>query len=159
MGLPGGKKTKTGAWATDADVLEDLAAQGHALAAHHPRLAPALQAEVHLYRRAAQPTSTRDRAASTPPIHQAAAPTGRLASTDPNLQNIPIRTEEGRKIRKAFVAAAGHARCSRPTTRQIELRILAHIADIQALKEAFEDGLDIHAITAVRDVRRARRRA
>lgn len=146
MGLEGGKKTKTGAYATGADILEDLAAQGHEL----PRrildwrqltklkstYTDALQKEI-------DPGTGRVHTS----YHMAGASTGRLASSDPNLQNIPIRTEEGRKIRTAFIAEPGHKLISADYS-QIELRILAHIADIDALKQAFEDGADIHALTA-----------
>ncbi len=107
MSLPGGEKGKTGAYATGADVLEDLAAEGHDLPAPRPRLAAAVQAEIHLHRRAAGPHQPRNRAASTPPTPSPGPSPGRLASTDPNLQNIPVRTEEGRRIREAFVAPKG----------------------------------------------------
>ncbi|MDP6567484.1 MAG: DNA polymerase I [Alphaproteobacteria bacterium] len=146
MSLPGGRKTKTGAYATGADILEGLAAQGHDL-----------PARVLDYRQLAKLKSTYTDALQqqinpdTGRVHtsyaMAATSTGRLASTDPNLQNIPVRTEEGRRIRKAFVAAPGHRLISADYS-QIELRILAHIADIEALKGAFHDGLDIHAMTA-----------
>jgi DNA polymerase-1 len=147
--LPAGgasRKTKTGAYATGADVLEDLAAQGHKL--------PELVLE---WRQLAKLKSTYADALvdqinpDTQRVHtsyaMAIASTGRLSSTDPNLQNIPVRTEEGRKIRKAFVAAKGHELVSFDYS-QIELRLLAHVADIQALKEAFAEGTDIHALTA-----------
>jgi DNA polymerase-1 len=146
MSLPGGKKTKTGAYGTGADVLEGLAAQGHDL-----------PARVLDYRQLAKLKSTYTDALQnqinpqTGRVHtsyaMAATSTGRLASTDPNLQNIPVRTEEGRKIRRAFVAPDGHKLISADYS-QIELRILAHIADIGALKEAFRQGIDIHAMTA-----------
>ncbi len=145
LGLPGGKTGKTGAYATGADILEDLATE-HEL----PRLVldwrqisklkstytDSLQEHIH-------PETGR--------VHTsysiAGASTGRLASTDPNLQNIPIRTEEGRRIREAFVAPAGKVLVSLDYS-QIELRILAHVAGIDALKAAFRDGQDIHAMTA-----------
>lgn len=146
LGLPGGKKGRTGAWGTGADVLESLAEQGHEL----PKLvldwrqlqklkgtyADALQAQI-------DPGTGR--------VHTsfalAATSTGRLASSDPNLQNIPVRTEEGRKIRRAFVAQPGWTLLSADYS-QIELRLLAHIANVAALKEAFRQGIDIHALTA-----------
>ncbi|MEL7467925.1 MAG: DNA polymerase I [Pseudomonadota bacterium] len=146
MGLEGGKKTKTGAWGTGADVLEILAAQGHDL-----------PAKILDWRQLSKLKSTYTDAlpthinGETGRVHTsfslAATSTGRLASTDPNLQNIPVRTEEGRAIRTAFVAEPGNIILSLDYS-QIELRILAHIADIPALKMAFKDGLDIHAMTA-----------
>jgi DNA polymerase-1 len=146
MAMPGGKATKTGAYATGADVLEGLAARGHDL-----------PVRVLEYRQLAKLKSTYTDALQnqinsvTGRVHtsyaMAATSTGRLASTDPNLQNIPVRTEEGRRIRKAFIAAPGHKLLSADYS-QIELRILAHIADITALREAFHAGQDIHAMTA-----------
>lgn len=146
MGLPGGKKTKTGAWATGADVLEGLAAEGHDLAKY-----------VLDWRGLAKLKSTYTDALpdfihpETGRIHTsyslAATTTGRLSSSDPNLQNIPIRTEDGRRIRTAFVAADG-AKLVSADYSQIELRVLAHMADIGALKQAFLNGDDIHAMTA-----------
>ncbi|MBV9512345.1 MAG: DNA polymerase I, partial [Caulobacteraceae bacterium] len=146
MGLPGAKKTASGAWGTDASVLEDLAAQGHAL----PRILldwRQLSKLKGTYTDAlAQAVSAR-----TGRVHTsyalAATSTGRLSSNDPNLQNIPVRTEEGRKIRKAFVAEPGALLISADYS-QIELRLVAHIGDIPQLKQAFKDGLDIHALTA-----------
>jgi DNA polymerase-1 len=144
--LPGGRKTKTGAWSTDVDVLEELAAQGHTIAT-----------KVLAWRQLAKLRGTYTEALPTyvnPVTHRvhtsfamAAASTGRLASTDPNIQNIPIRTEEGRRIRRAFIAAPGSKLISADYS-QIELRLLAHIADIPQLKKAFADGIDIHALTA-----------
>ena len=146
MALEGGKKGKTGAYATGAEVLETLAAQGHAL-----------PEKVLEWRQLAKLKSTYADALvqqinpDTGRVHtsysQAVASTGRLASSDPNLQNIPVRTEEGRRIRRAFVAEPGHLLLSADYS-QIELRLLAHVADIAALKEAFREGEDIHALTA-----------
>ncbi|MFZ2869722.1 DNA polymerase I, partial [Zavarzinia sp.] len=146
MKLPGGKRMKTGAWGTGADVLEELAGQGHALpqkildwrqlAKLKSTYTDALQAQIN-------PQTGRVHTSYA----MASTSTGRLSSTDPNLQNIPIRTEEGRKIRRAFVAAPGTVLMSADYS-QIELRLLAHIADIGALKEAFAKGIDIHALTA-----------
>ena len=146
MGLEGGKKGKTGAYVTDADVLDDLAAQGHDL-----------PARVLEWRQLAKLKSTYTDALvqeinpDTGRVHtsyaQAVAATGRLSSSDPNLQNIPVRTEEGRKIRRAFVPDKGWRLLSADYS-QIELRLLAHVAGIEVLEDAFRDGLDIHAMTA-----------
>lgn len=144
--LPGGKKGKTGAWGTDSSVLEELAEQGAEIAQR-----------VMDWRQLAKLKSTYADAlvgqidARTGRVHtsfqMAVAATGRLSSTDPNLQNIPIRTEEGARIREAFIAAPGCSLISADYS-QIELRLLAHMADIPALKESFERGEDIHARTA-----------
>jgi DNA polymerase-1 len=146
MKIEGGRKTKTGAWSTDSDVLEDVAAQGHPMAK-----------KVLEWRGLAKLRGTYTDAlptyinAKTGRVHtsyaMASTSTGRLASTDPNLQNIPVRTEEGRRIRQAFIAAMGNKLISADYS-QIELRLLAHIADIPELKKAFADNLDIHAMTA-----------
>ncbi|WP_421980507.1 DNA polymerase I [Roseibium sp.] len=146
MGLPGGKKTKTGAWSTSAQVLEDLAAEGHEL-----------PSKIVAWRQLSKLKSTYSDALpgyinpDTGRVHTsyalAATTTGRLSSSEPNLQNIPVRTEAGRKIRQAFISTKGHKLVSADYS-QIELRVLAHIADIPQLKKAFEDGLDIHAMTA-----------
>jgi len=146
MGLPGAKKTATGAWGTDAAVLEDLALQGHAL----PRLLLDWRQLSKL-----KGTYTDALVAAISPRTQrvhtsfamASTTTGRLSSNDPNLQNIPVRTEEGRKIRKAFIAEPGNVLISADYS-QIELRLLAHIGDIAQLKRAFLEGQDIHAMTA-----------
>ena len=145
MGLPGGKKGKTGAYATGADVLEDLATEHdlprrvldwRQLSKLKSTYTDALQTHIH-------PETGR--------VHTsysiAGAVTGRLASNEPNLQNIPVRSEEGRRIREAFIAPQGKVLVSLDYS-QIELRILAHIADIAALKQAFEEGQDIHSATA-----------
>jgi DNA polymerase-1 len=146
MGLSGAKKTATGAWATDVKVLEDLAEQGHPL----PRTLVDWRQVAKL-----KNTYTDALVAAVSPrtgrVHTsfslAAASTGRLASTDPNLQNIPIRTEEGRKLRTCFIAEPGNVLISADYS-QIELRLLAHIGDIPQLKEAFRLEHDIHAMTA-----------
>ncbi|HEX4533842.1 MAG TPA: DNA polymerase I [Rhizomicrobium sp.] len=144
--LDSGRKTKTGAYSTDVDVMEDLAAQGHDIA--RKVLDWRGLSKLRGTYTEALPTYVNPK---TGRVHtsyaMAAASTGRLASTDPNLQNIPIRTEEGRKIRRAFIAPAGSKLISADYS-QIELRLLAHIADIPALKKAFADGVDIHALTA-----------
>ncbi|MBX9747693.1 MAG: DNA polymerase I, partial [Hyphomonadaceae bacterium] len=145
MKLPGGSKTKTGAWSTDASILEDLAEEHdlprklldwRQLSKLRSTYTEALQAAVNK---------------ETNRVHTsyalAASTTGRLASNDPNLQNIPIRTEEGRRIREAFIAEKGNVLVSADYS-QIELRLLAHVADIPQLKQAFADGIDIHARTA-----------
>ena len=146
MGLEGGKKSKTGAWSTHSDILEPLSAQGHTIAE-----------KVLDWRQLSKLKGTYTDAlvgqinARTGRVHTsyslAATNTGRMSSNDPNLQNIPIRTEEGRKIRYAFVAEPGHKLISVDYS-QIELRLVAVIAGIGALKQAFRDGLDIHALTA-----------
>jgi DNA polymerase-1 len=146
LGLPGGKKTKTGAWSTSADVLEGLAAQG-------VEIAQELMSWRQLSKLKGTYTDTLPSQinAETGRIHTsyslAATTTGRLSSNDPNLQNIPIRTEDGRKIRTAFVAEKGNVLVSADYS-QIELRLLAHIADLKTMKEAFAEGVDIHAMTA-----------
>jgi DNA polymerase-1 len=146
MGLPGGSKTKTGAWSTSAHILDELAEQGH----DFPK-------KILEWRQVSKLKSTYTDALPTyvhPQTHRvhttyalAATTTGRLSSNEPNLQNIPVRTEEGRKIRRAFIASPGHKLVSADYS-QIELRLLAEIADIPVLKQAFRDGLDIHAMTA-----------
>jgi DNA polymerase I len=146
MKLGGGRRMKTGAWGTDASVLQTLADQGNELPARildwrqlqklKSTYADALIGEIN-------PDTGR--------VHtcfaQCVAATGRLSSNDPNLQNIPIRTEEGSRIRRAFIAEPGHLLVSADYS-QIELRLLAHVADIPALRESFSRGEDIHARTA-----------
>ncbi|WP_372886887.1 DNA polymerase I [Shimia sp.] len=145
MGLEGGKKTKTGQWSTPADVLEDLAAT-HDFAARVLDYRQ-LQKLKSTYTDALQDHINPDTGRVHTSYVQTGANTGRLASTDPNLQNIPVRSEEGRRIREAFVAEPGKRLISLDYS-QVELRILAHIAGIDALKQAFRDGHDIHAMTA-----------
>ncbi|MDP2410198.1 MAG: DNA polymerase I [Pseudolabrys sp.] len=146
MGLPGGTKTKTGQWSTGARELEELAEQGHAL----PR-------KILDWRQVSKLRSTYTEALpnyvnpDTGRVHTsyalAATSTGRLSSSEPNLQNIPIRTEEGRKIRRAFIAAPGNKLVSADYS-QIELRLLSEVAEVPTLRQAFKDGVDIHAMTA-----------
>jgi DNA polymerase-1 len=146
MGLPGGAKTKGGQWSTSAQVLEDLAASGHEL----PR-------KIVDWRQITKLKSTYTDALPgyinprTKRVHTfyalASTTTGRLSSSEPNLQNIPVRTAEGRRIRTAFVSVPGHKLVSADYS-QIELRVLAHVADIPQLTQAFADEVDIHAMTA-----------
>lgn len=146
MKLEGGRRGKSGEYSTDADTLERLAAEGHKL-----------PGKILEWRQLAKLKSTYTDALhdqvnpKTKRIHTsyalAGTSTGRLASTDPNVQNIPIRTEEGRKIRTAFVADTGNVLLSADYS-QIELRLLAHLANIDTLKQAFREGVDIHALTA-----------
>ncbi len=146
MGLPGGSKGKTGAYSTGVDVLEPLAEQGHEIVA-----------KILEWRGVAKLKSTYTDALpeqidpKTGRVHTSyslvGAATGRLSSTDPNLQNIPIRTEDGRAIRRAFVAEEGYTLLSVDYS-QIELRLAAEVANITALIQAFHDGVDIHALTA-----------
>jgi DNA polymerase-1 len=144
--LPGGRRTKTGAWSTDADVLEELAAQGHEIATKV--LDWRQLSKLRGTYTDALPTYINPKTGRVHTSFQlAAAATGRLASTEPNLQNIPIRTEEGRRIRQAFIAPDGFKLMSADYS-QIELRLFAHIADIPQLKKAFADEQDIHAMTA-----------
>lgn len=145
MGLPGGKKGKSGKYSTPADVLEDLATEhdlpGRVLDWRQ------VQKLKSTYTDALQDHINTDTGRVHTSYSIAGANTGRLASTDPNLQNIPVRSEEGRRIREAFIATPGHVLVSLDYS-QIELRILAHIAKIDALKQAFLEGQDIHAATA-----------
>ncbi|MEM6781830.1 MAG: DNA polymerase I, partial [Pseudomonadota bacterium] len=148
MGLDGGKKTKTGQWSTDVEVLETLAAEGHefvqnildwrGLSKLKSTYTDALQEQIN---------SATGRVHTS--YHMTGTSTGRLASSDPNLQNIPIRTEDGRKIREAFVAEDGHVLLAVDYS-QVELRLAAEMAGVEALKKAFADGIDIHTLTAAR---------
>ena len=146
LGLQGGKKTKTGAYATGADVLEELAMDGHELPLkimNWRQLTKLKGTYTDALVKEINPTTGRVHTSYS----QAVASTGRLSSNDPNLQNIPVRTREGREIRKAFVAGDGCVLLSADYS-QIELRLLAHVAGIDALRQAFHDGADIHAMTA-----------
>jgi DNA polymerase-1 len=146
LGLEGGKKGKTGAYTTSADVLEGLAAAGHDL----PQTVldwRQVQKLKSTYADALVEQINPDTGRVHTSYGMAIAQTGRLSSNDPNLQNIPVRTEEGRKIRAAFMAEAGNKLVSLDYS-QIELRVVAHVAGEEALIEAFRDGQDIHAMTA-----------
>ena len=146
MGLPGGTKTKTGQWSTGARELEELAELGH----EFPR-------KILDWRQVSKLRSTYTEALpnyvnpNTHRVHTsyalASTSTGRLSSSEPNLQNIPIRTEDGRKIRRAFIASPGMKLVSADYS-QIELRLLSEVAEVPALRKAFQDGVDIHAMTA-----------
>lgn len=146
MDLPGGKRMKTGAWGTDSKVLQELSDKGHTIAD-----------QILAWRQLAKLKSTytdaliEDINPQTGRVHTSfnmvGTVTGRLSSTDPNLQNIPIRSEEGGKIRAAFISAPGHVLVSADYS-QIELRLLAHVANIPQLKESFINNEDIHARTA-----------
>ena len=146
MGLEGGKKTKTGQWSTDVKALEELAAQGHeivkeildwrGLSKLKSTYTDALQEQIN-------PATGRVHTS----FSMVGTSTGRLSSSDPNLQNIPIRTEDGRRIREAFIASEGHVLISADYS-QVELRLAAEVAGVTALIKAFKDGVDIHALTA-----------
>ncbi|NIJ38340.1 DNA polymerase-1 [Sphingopyxis panaciterrae] len=147
LGLKGGRKGKSGDWSTDQNELERLERDGVPIAR-----------KILEWRQLAKLKSTYTDAlqqqinAKTGRVHTSyslvGAQTGRLSSTDPNLQNIPIRTETGRQIRDAFIAAPGHVLIAADYS-QIELRLAAHMADVPELKEAFAQGQDIHAATAI----------
>jgi DNA polymerase-1 len=152
LGYPGGRKTGKGAWSTGANVLEDLA-NSESLTEDQRQLPLKLLEWRQLSKLKSTYTDTLPGFINpaTGRVHTSyalgATSTGRLASTDPNLQNIPIRNAAGRQIRTAFIAEPGHKLISADYS-QIELRVLAHVADIAALKQAFADDLDIHAMTA-----------
>ncbi len=146
MGLPGGKRMKTGAWGTDSSVLQTLSDQGHDLPTRILEWRQ-LQKLKSTYADALVQQINPDTKRVHTSFAMAIASTGRLSSADPNLQNIPVRTEEGSRIRRAFVAEPGHVLVSADYS-QIELRLLAHVADIPQLKESFANGEDIHARTA-----------
>jgi DNA polymerase-1 len=146
MKLPGGKRSKlTGAWGTDASVLEELAAQGVELARRVLDWRQIQKLKSTYVDALAQKADAQGRVHTD--FAMAVTSTGRLSSTEPNLQNIPVRSEEGARIRGAFVAEPGHVLVSADYS-QIELRILAHVADVPSLKQAFAQGEDIHSRTA-----------
>lgn len=147
LGLKGGRKGKSGDWSTDQNELERLERDGVPIARkilEWRQLAKLKSTYTDALQQQINPTTGR--------VHTSyslvGAQTGRLSSTDPNLQNIPIRTETGRQIRDAFIAAPGHVLIAADYS-QIELRLAAHMADVPELKEAFAQGQDIHAATAI----------
>jgi len=145
LGIEGGKKTKSGQWATGQEVLEKLA-DVHDV----PRLILEVRGLSKLkstYTDALQKLVNKTTGRVHTSYNQGVTTTGRLSSTNPNLQNIPIRSEEGREIRKAFVAEQGHVLIAADYS-QIELRLMAHFSSDKVLKQAFLDGHDIHAATA-----------
>lgn len=146
MGLEGGKKTKTGQYSTDVKTLEDLALQGHEIVQKILDWR-GLSKLKSTYTDALQDQINPDTGRVHTSYSMTGTSTGRLASSDPNLQNIPIRTEDGRKIREAFVAEDGHVLLSVDYS-QVELRLAAEVAGVEALKQAFKDGEDIHTLTA-----------
>ncbi len=146
MGLQGGKKTKTGVYSTSIDVLEKLSLEGHEIVRkilEHRGLSKLKSTYTDALQEQINPETNRVHTSYS----MAGTSTGRLASSDPNLQNIPIRTEEGRAIRKAFIAKEGHVLLSVDYS-QVELRLCAEMAGVEALKQAFKDGVDIHSLTA-----------
>ena len=146
MGLDGGKKTKTGQWSTDVGTLEKLSAQGHGIVTDILEWR-GLSKLKSTYTDALQEQINPETGRVHTSFSMAGTSTGRLASSDPNLQNIPIRTEDGRKIREAFIADKGHVLLSVDYS-QVELRLCAEMANVKALKQAFKDDVDIHALTA-----------
>ncbi|MFT9016792.1 MAG: DNA polymerase I [Acetobacter sp.] len=145
MGLKGGKRGKAGAWSTDSSVLQDLADQGHDLPVRILDWRQLAKLKSTYTDALLRQTDAQSRVHTS--FQMAITTTGRLSSTEPNLQNIPVRTEEGTRIRRAFVAPEGRRLISADYS-QIELRLLADVADIPALREAFHLGQDIHARTA-----------
>ncbi len=148
MGLQGGKKTKTGVHSTSVDILEKLALEGHEIVVkilEYRGLAKLKSTYTDALQEQINPATGRVHTS----YHMTGTSTGRLSSSDPNLQNIPIRTEEGRKIREAFVADEGNVLISVDYS-QVELRLAAEMAGVEALKKAFKDNVDIHSLTASR---------
>ncbi len=148
MGLQGGKKTKTGSYSTSVDVLEKLSLEGHDIVTkilEHRGLAKLKSTYTDALPEQINPDTGRVHTS----YHMTGTSTGRLSSSDPNLQNIPIRTQEGRRIREAFIAEKGCVLISVDYS-QVELRLAAEMADVTALKQAFKDGVDIHSLTASR---------
>ncbi len=146
MGLPGGSKTKGGDWSTAADVLDELSGQGHEIIEkiqEWRQLSKLKSTYTDTLQEQINPATGRVHTS----FHMTGTNTGRLSSSDPNLQNIPIRTEEGRRIRRAFVAEPGHKLLSVDYS-QVELRLAAELAGVKALQQAFRDHVDIHALTA-----------